>query len=128
MLASGLFKLEIWLDCNQTLSTIGRRTVVFSFLVRNFLFPKIIRVERRTNIGIPTINDHTARLKLPINISSNISAMIMIEMKIRTLTIPRNVRIIIHICSKSFISSGLSRADNLSMNERPLMESPAHFI
>ena len=84
--------------------------------------------EINTNNGIPTINDQTAKLRLAIKISSNISAITMIEMNIKTLTIPRKVRIIIHIYSVSLASSGLSKADNLSIKDSPLISVAATFI
>ncbi len=93
----------------------------FAGLSINRLLPRMIRDESRTNSGMPTIRDQTARLRLPIKISSNISAITMIETNIITLIIPKNVRIIIHICSVSLVSSGLSKADNLSKKDSPLM-------
>ena len=124
MPANGLFKPAIWQFDDYTRLRIGRKTAVFSgldFSARNFLLPRIIIVDNRINSGIPTIRDHTARLRLPMKISSNISAIKMIETKINTLTIPRKVRMIIQICSVSLASSGLSKADSLSMKESPLM-------
>ena len=131
MLASGRYKLVIWLVCDQTRLRIGRNTVVLSDFVGlsiNRLLPRMIRDESRTNSGMPTIRDQTARLRLPIKISSNISAITMIETNIITLMIPKNVRTIIHICSVSLVSSGLSKADNLSKKESPLMRRAATFI
>ena len=131
MPASGQYRLAIWRVCDQTRFRIGRRIAVFSVFVpssRNRLFPSIINEESKINIGIPTINDQTAKLRFPMNISSNISAMTMIEMNIKTLMMPRKVLTIIHICSVSVVWSGLSRADNLSMKESLLMLSPATFI
>ena len=81
----------------------------------------MISEETNTNIGIPTIKDQTARLRLPIKISSNISAIIMIETNIKTLNIPRKVLTMNQICSVSLPSSGLSKAAKRSTKESPLM-------
>ena len=87
----------------------------------NLLFPKIINIEINTNNGIPRIKDQTAKLKFPTKNSSIISAIMIIETNIITLITPRKVLTMRHICSESLTSSGLSRAESLSMKDNPPM-------
>ena len=119
---NGQFRLEIWLDCNYCRFTIGLNTAVsFSFLPRKYSLPIIIKTEIRTKSGMPIIKDQIARLNLPIKNSSINSAIAMIKMNIITLKNPNKERTVIHICSVSCFSSGLSKALRRSIKETRVM-------
>ncbi len=121
---NGQYRLEIWLDCNYFRFTIGLNIAVFSsFSPRKYSLPIIINTEISMKSGMPIIRDHIARLNLPMKNSSINSAMAIINMKIITLKNPNKERTVIHICSASCLSSGLSKAVRRSIKETRLMTS-----
>ena len=61
----------------------------------------IISTDNKMKRGMPTINDHMAKLNSPMKNSSISSAIAMMRMKIITLINPKKDLTVCHICSVS---------------------------